>query len=134
MIVKDLSIKKLYYSISEVSRLIGEEHYVLRYWETEFDQLKPQKNRAGNRVYTQKDIAVIEAIRRLLREHRYTIEGAKEIMRTDFDMQTGTLTVPSDDLFSHVAEEKSVSEAAIEVKRSQLQAIKARLESALTYL
>ncbi len=80
--MKDSSIKRLYYSISEVSRLADEEQYVLRYWETEFEQLRPQKNRAGNRIYTDKDIHVIKTIKKLLREKRYTIEGAKEMMKT----------------------------------------------------
>jgi DNA-binding transcriptional MerR regulator len=79
--MKDTGIKRLYYSISEVSRIADEEQYVLRYWETEFEQLRPQKNRAGNRIYTDKDISVIRSIKRLLREKRYTIEGAKEVMR-----------------------------------------------------
>jgi DNA-binding transcriptional MerR regulator len=79
--MKETGIKRLYYSISEVSRLADEEPYVLRYWETEFEQLRPQKNRAGNRVYNPKDIDIIKAIKYLLREKRYTIEGAKEIMR-----------------------------------------------------
>jgi len=78
--MKDLSIKKLYYSISEVSKLTEIEQYVLRYWETEFDQLKPQKNRAGNRIYTNKDIQLILYIKELLREKKYTIEGAKKIL------------------------------------------------------
>jgi len=88
--VKDLQIKKLYYSISEVGKLVDEEHYVLRYWETEFEQLRPQKNRAGNRIYTQKDIAVIKMIRYLLREKRYTIDGAKSIMK-EFNPDTGEI-------------------------------------------
>lgn len=78
--MKDLSIKKLYYSISEVSRITAIEQYVLRYWETEFEQLKPQKNRAGNRIYTNKDIQLILYIKELLREKKYTIEGAKKIL------------------------------------------------------
>ena len=78
--MKDLSIKKLYYSISEVSKITDIEQYVLRYWETEFDELKPQKNRAGNRIYTNKDIQVILHIKSLLREKKYTIEGAKKIL------------------------------------------------------
>lgn len=78
--MKDLSIKKLYYSISEVSKITNIEQYVLRYWETEFEQLKPQKNRAGNRIYTNKDIQLILHIKALLRERKYTIEGAKKIM------------------------------------------------------
>lgn len=78
--MKDLSIKKLYYSISEVSKITDVEQYVLRYWETEFDQLKPQKNRAGNRIYTNKDINLIMQIKNLLREKKYTIEGARKIL------------------------------------------------------
>lgn len=78
--MKDLSIKKLYYSISEVSKITSIEQYVLRYWETEFEQLRPQKNRAGNRIYTNKDIQLILHIKTLLRERKYTIEGAKKIM------------------------------------------------------
>jgi DNA-binding transcriptional MerR regulator len=78
--MKDLSIKKLYYSISEVSKITEVEQYVLRYWETEFDILKPQKNRAGNRIYTNKDIQLILQIKSLLREKKYTIEGAKKIL------------------------------------------------------
>ena len=81
--MKDLSIPKLYYSISEVSRLTGLEPYVLRYWETEFDVLHPQKNRAGNRVYSNRDIKFILRIKELLREQRYTIEGAKVILKTE---------------------------------------------------
>jgi DNA-binding transcriptional MerR regulator len=80
--MKDLSIKKLYYSISEVSRITDLEQYVLRYWETEFEELKPQKNRAGNRIYTSRDIKLILHIKKLLREERYTIEGAKQILKS----------------------------------------------------
>ena len=78
--MRDLSIKKLYYSISEVSKITDIEQYVLRYWETDFEQLTPQKNRAGNRIYTNKDIRLILYIKELLREKKYTIEGAKKIL------------------------------------------------------
>jgi len=84
--MKDLSIKKLYYSISEVSKITSVEQYVLRYWETEFEQLKPQKNRAGNRIYTNKDIQLIIHIKSLLRERKYTIEGARKILE-DFSAE-----------------------------------------------
>jgi DNA-binding transcriptional MerR regulator len=79
--MKDLSIKKLYYSISEVSKLADLEQYILRYWETEFEELKPSKNRAGNRIYTNKDIQTIMKIKKLLRDEKYTIEGAKKIIK-----------------------------------------------------
>ena len=81
--MKDLSIKKLYYSISEVSKITEVEQYVLRYWETEFEQLKPLKNRAGNRIYTNKDIQTILLIKNLLRDKKYTIEGAKNIITAE---------------------------------------------------
>lgn len=79
--MKDLSIPKLYYSISEVSRLTGVEPYILRYWENEFEELHPQKNRAGNRIYSNRDIKFILRVKELLREKRYTIDGAKHIVR-----------------------------------------------------
>jgi DNA-binding transcriptional MerR regulator len=78
--MKQLGIKKLYYSISEVSKITGLEQYVLRYWESEFEQLKPAKNRAGNRIYTNRDIKLILYIKKLLRDERYTIEGAKQVI------------------------------------------------------
>ena len=71
-------IKKLYYSISEVSTITGLKQYVLRYWETEFTQLKPSKNRAGNRIYRSHDIDVIMGIKSLLYDRKYTIKGAKQ--------------------------------------------------------
>ena len=79
--MKNFSMKKLYYSISEVSRICDLEQYVLRYWETEFEQLKPAKNSSGNRIYTNKDIKMILLIKKLLKEEKYTIEGAKKILK-----------------------------------------------------
>jgi DNA-binding transcriptional MerR regulator len=79
--MKSLGIKKLYYSISEVSKITDLEQYVLRYWESEFEQLKPAKNRAGNRIYTNRDIKLILYIKQLLRDERYTIEGAKQVLK-----------------------------------------------------
>ena len=79
--MKSLGIKKLYYSISEVSKITDLEQYVLRYWESEFDELKPAKNRAGNRIYTNRDIKLILYIKKLLRDERYTIEGAKQVLK-----------------------------------------------------
>lgn len=75
------TIKKLYHSITEAATFVGEEQHVLRYWEREFPQLRPQKNRAGNRVYTQRDLAVLLVIRQLLREKRYTVAGAREHLK-----------------------------------------------------
>ena len=73
-------IRKLYHSIREVSDLTGLKPHVLRYWETEFSELHPKKNRAGNRVYTDRDIDIVRAIQRLTREERYTIDGARAVL------------------------------------------------------
>jgi DNA-binding transcriptional MerR regulator len=69
---------KLFYRIGEVSRLTGLEPYVLRYWETEFPQLKPDKGRSGQRLYKKKDIDNILHIKQLLYKDGYTIAGAKK--------------------------------------------------------
>ena len=76
-------IEKLYYSIGEVSDKVGQESHVLRYWEEEFDVLNPRKNRAGRRVYTKEDIETVERIRHLLKEEKYTIEGARQVIERD---------------------------------------------------
>jgi DNA-binding transcriptional MerR regulator len=68
---------KLYYSISEVSEITGIKQYVLRFWEKEFSDLKPKKNRAGNRTYQLKDIELVNRIKNLLYEEGFTIEGAR---------------------------------------------------------
>jgi len=94
------SIKKLYYSIGEVSEKTGLKQYVLRYWESEFPSLAPSKNRAGNRVYRGKDIILIQYIKHLLYEKKFTIEGAKQKLKTlkPEDLQkfsdTGTISEP----------------------------------------
>jgi len=74
------SIKKLYYSIGEVSKVTELKQYVLRYWETEFKQLNPSKNKAGNRTYRQKDIDLILQIKDLLYNQKFTIEGARKML------------------------------------------------------
>ncbi len=78
--MKQNGIKKLYYSISEVSEMTQLKAHVLRYWETEFPYLKPKKNRAGNRTYTQADIELVEQIKQLLRDEKYTLEGARQAL------------------------------------------------------
>ena len=74
-------IKKLYYSISEVSEITGLKQYVLRYWETEFSQLKPGKNRAGNRIYRSHDVDTIMEIKSLLYDRKFTIKGAQQHLK-----------------------------------------------------
>ena len=73
-----LDNKKFYYSIGEVCEKTELEPHVLRYWETEFPQLKPKKNRSGNRAYRDKDIDLVRYIKHLLYDEQYTILGAKK--------------------------------------------------------
>jgi DNA-binding transcriptional MerR regulator len=68
---------KLYFKIGEVSEIAGVEPYVLRYWESEFRIVSPERSRSKQRLYTRKDLDLILEIKRLLYEERYTIEGAK---------------------------------------------------------
>jgi DNA-binding transcriptional MerR regulator len=72
---------KLYYRIGEVSRLTGVKPYVLRYWESEFRWMAPQKSRSQQRLYRRRDIDVILLIKKLLYEERFTIAGARKRLR-----------------------------------------------------
>ena len=103
-------IKKLYYSIGEVSKITELKPYVLRYWETEFKQLSPPKNRAGNRTYRQKDIKVVVKIKNLLYNRKFTIKGARTLLNSGEEMEE---TV---DRSSENAQEKR-SEILIKVKQ-----------------
>lgn len=69
-------VKKAYYSIGDVCELTGLKPHVLRYWETQFSALRPSKNKAGNRVYRPKEVELVNLIKNLLYEQKYTIEGA----------------------------------------------------------
>ena len=87
--IKDPSkIKKLYYSIGEVSKITELKQYVLRYWETEFKELSPSKNKAGNRTYRQKDIDLINKIKDLLYNQKFTIDGARNMLSNDSHQET----------------------------------------------
>jgi DNA-binding transcriptional MerR regulator len=76
--VSEPIVKKAYYSIGEVCDLTGLKPHVLRYWETQFEILRPSKNRAGNRVYRPKDVELILLVKNLLYEQKYTIQGANQ--------------------------------------------------------
>jgi len=75
--VKSLPTGRLYYSISEVSDLVGVKPHVLRYWETQFKMLRPKKGRGGARMYRKRDIEVLFEIKQLLYDQRFTIAGAR---------------------------------------------------------
>ena len=72
---------KFFFKIGEVAEIVGVEQHVLRYWEDEFDTLKPEKNQAGQRLYRHKDIETVVRIKELLYEEMFTIAGAKKKLK-----------------------------------------------------
>lgn len=69
---------KIYFKIGEVAEIVGVEPYVLRYWESEFPALRPNKSRSQQRLYRKRDVEVLLRIKKLLYEDMYTIAGAKK--------------------------------------------------------
>ncbi len=72
---------KLYFRIGEVSSLADLPTYVLRFWETEFSQIRPKRSPSGQRIYTKSDVAIILKIKYLLYNQKYTIPGAKRHLK-----------------------------------------------------
>jgi DNA-binding transcriptional MerR regulator len=81
---------KLFYKIGEVCEHVGVQPHVLRYWESEFPMLAPQKNRAGQRVYRRKDLEIVLRIRELLYDEKFTIAGAKRKLAEELRGGAGT--------------------------------------------
>lgn len=75
--------EKLFFKIGEVCDITGIQAHVLRYWESEFPMLAPQKNRAGQRTYRKRDVEMVLRIKELLYEDQYTIAGAKKRLTND---------------------------------------------------
>src|SRR5437867_200944 len=74
---------KPYYKIGEVCEMTGTQPYVLRFWESEFPTLAPEKNRSGQRIYRKRDIDLIQRIKTLLYEKEYTIAGARKVLEAE---------------------------------------------------
>lgn len=85
MLKKDVRIEKVYYSIGEVAELFEVRPSLIRYWEKEFDILKPQKNSKGNRLYTRQDIDHLRLIYHLVKERGYTLQGARDKLKSGRD-------------------------------------------------
>ncbi len=81
---------KLYYSITEVSELFEINASTIRFWEKEFDSLKPTKNKKGNRLFTQKDIDYLAQIVDLIKQQGFTIQGAKEQLKNKSSKKTNS--------------------------------------------
>jgi DNA-binding transcriptional MerR regulator len=125
-------MQKLYYSISEVSEMIDEEQHILRYWEKEFEQLNPKKNRAGNRIYSDKDISIIKIIKKLLREEKLSLKGAKEnlsrINLAAFEDNLFSFSNEIDNSISHdFANIFEIPSDSVIMKRQELQEVRSLL-------
>ena len=78
---KEPKIEKVLFSIGEVSKMMDVETTVIRYWENQFEALKPQKNKKGNRMFTKDDIVMVKLIHHLVKERGLTIKGAKQKLK-----------------------------------------------------
>jgi DNA-binding transcriptional MerR regulator len=107
---------KLYYRIGEAAKLTGIKPYVLRYWESEFRWMAPQKSRSKQRLYRRKDIDTILLIKRLLYEERYTIAGARKLLR-EMGVGRATETVEAKTL-DHRSEYKRIRDELLAIRAS----------------
>ena len=82
---KEKEIEKLYYPIGEVGQMLGVSPSLIRFWEQEFDILRPKKNRKGNRQFTEKDIENLKLIYHLVKERGYTLDGARKKLKGNPD-------------------------------------------------
>ena len=105
-----------FYSIGEVCSLTELKPHVLRYWESQFKLLHPAKNRSGNRVYSRREVEVIQLVKHLLYTEKYTIDGARQ--KLDEHRKTGTL--------------RAVARAALEVQA--IESVERELTELATFL
>jgi DNA-binding transcriptional MerR regulator len=89
---------KLYFRIGEVARLCEVPAYVLRFWESEFPQLKPNKGGTGQRLYRRRDVEMALRVKTLLKEEGYTIPGARQVLKVEFRQKEPQLSLLGDGL------------------------------------
>ncbi|MEK6407107.1 MAG: MerR family transcriptional regulator [Acidobacteriota bacterium] len=130
--------EKLFFRIGEVCDLIKVQPHVLRYWETEFPMLAPQKNRAGQRVYRRKDVEMVLRIRDLLYEEKFTIAGAKKRLLDEIRGGSARVRLPEEHAPEIVERGAATSSTAHQSTSPQtrrvLRMIKSDLEDLLTRL
>lgn len=108
--------KRLYYKIGEACKALDIQPYVLRYWETEFPALTPSKSRSGQRVYSEKELAIIRRIKELLYGEGYTIAGAKK--KLESELANGTLERDDDAAAEPSATEPPVRTIAMAIEEA----------------
>lgn len=108
---------KLYFRIGEVAGIVGVEPHVLRYWETEFRSVKPQKSAKGQRIYSRRDVETLLKVRELLYAHKFTIAGAKKKLRE------GGIEPPSPDAGVSSEEAQRLRDALLTIRGELLSLI-----------
>lgn len=88
---KEKEIEKRYYTIGEVADDLGVATSLIRFWESEFDIIKPKKNRKGNRQFTKDDVKNVKLIYHLVKEKGYTLNGAREFVKNDVNAAVGKM-------------------------------------------
>jgi len=91
---------KLYFKVGEVSSIVGVPAYVLRFWESEFKKINPKRTPSGQRLYRKRDVELILWIKHLLYEKKFTIEGAKQHLKTK---SLGKMEKPSTDILEEIS-------------------------------
>src|SRR5579864_9296946 len=114
---------KLYFRIGEVARLCEVPAYVLRFWESEFPQLKPNKGGTGQRLYRRRDVEMALRVKSLLKEEGYTIPGARAVLKSEFRGKEKDDSPQLSLIDSGASQAKPASEA------KQLRALRRELES-----
>ena len=92
---KEKVIEKKYFSIGEVAETLGVATSLIRFWESEFDIIKPKKNRKGNRQFTKEDIKNVKLIYHLVKEKGYTLQGARDFISNGVDEASGKIELIS---------------------------------------
>lgn len=87
-------LQKLYFRIGEVANIVGVEPHVLRYWESEFRSVRPQKSARGQRIYSRRDVDTLLKVKELLYAHRFTIAGAKRKLRDGSVVEAAVADAP----------------------------------------
>lgn len=107
---KEKKIEKLYYSIGEVAKMFGVNTSLIRYWENEFDIIKPRRNKKQNRLFTKEDIDNFHLIYHLVKERGMTLKGAKAKLKENKD--------DTEHNFEVVEKLKKIKEQLLEVKKN----------------
>jgi DNA-binding transcriptional MerR regulator len=121
---------RLYFKIGDVARICGVETYVLRFWESQFPQLKPNKSGTGQRLYRRRDVELVLVIQRLLHKEGYTISGARHALEGGARQAAGPVKAKQEAPPLGMHRPDDAVKAAVAQARSELREISAMLESA----